>query len=104
MVRVFDESLIAANFEYRPWYMPRDIIAFAPALGMGLSVALGSRANVHELIEMIEVIEPTLVENFQIPGVNGRYVRWIIMLAEPVLTGTSYRMNLFRGARSPNAS
>ena len=39
--------------------MPRDVIAFARTLGLGMSVALGSEFNVAEVLELLEVVEST---------------------------------------------
>lgn len=42
--------------EYRMWYVPSDIMAFADELGMAMAAPLGSRANVCVFFEMLEVI------------------------------------------------
>lgn len=53
-------SLLTPTYdEYRLWYVPPDIISFARELGMAMELPLGSRANVRELFEMIEVIKST---------------------------------------------
>lgn len=59
VVCLWDAFLIAVYQEYWLWYVPRDIIAFVRYLGMEMEVALGSRQNVHELLELVEVIDLT---------------------------------------------
>lgn len=59
VTRVCAALLVAAYAEYRLWYVPPDIIAFARELGMSLAAPLGSRDNVRELSEFLEVIEST---------------------------------------------
>lgn len=49
----------SAYEEYCLWYVPADIISFACVLGMAKAVALGSRAHVREVLEMLDIIEST---------------------------------------------
>lgn len=49
--------LIAAYEQYRLWYVTSDLIAFAGPLDIVMSVVLGLRGNVREVLEMIYVIE-----------------------------------------------
>lgn len=55
---------MAVYEEYRLWYVPPDVIAFAHKLVVGMSVALGSRANVRECFKLFEVIPSTRFEKF----------------------------------------
>lgn len=43
--------------ECRLWYVPTYIIAFGRELGFAMEVSLGSRANVRELLEILDIIE-----------------------------------------------
>lgn len=64
-IRVCPALLIGAHAEYRLFYLPTDIISFARALGMDMEVVLGSRANVCELMKMLEIIESTRLEHLR---------------------------------------
>lgn len=64
VVRVCAAALVVAYAEYRFWYILVDIIVFTRELGMAMAVPFGSRANVRELLEMLEVIEATRSELF----------------------------------------
>lgn len=60
--RVCATTFVAAYEEYRLWYIPLDIIAFARELGMAIADPLGSRANIREVLEMLEIIDVTRFE------------------------------------------
>lgn len=59
VVRVFVAFMLAVYNEYRLSYIPTDFIAFTRELGFALEVALGSRANGREVLELLDVIEAT---------------------------------------------
>jgi hypothetical protein len=63
VVRLCAALLVHVYSEYKLWYLPPDVIAGARKLGMAMSVALGSEANVAELMELLEVIESTRFED-----------------------------------------
>lgn len=48
---------MAVYGEYRLLQVPTDIIAFSHEFGMKMRVALGSRASVRTLLELLEIIE-----------------------------------------------
>lgn len=56
--------LMAAYVKYHLWDVPPDVIACARELGMGMTEVLGSRTNVLELLEFLEIIESSLFEAF----------------------------------------
>lgn len=59
VVRVCAAILVVSYAEKRLWYVAVDIIAFARDLGTAMTAMFGSRANMHEIFEMLEVIEAT---------------------------------------------
>lgn len=64
VLRVCAVPLVAVYAVYRLWHVPPDIIGFARNLVMNMSVALGSRAIVRKVLELMEVIESTRFEAF----------------------------------------
>lgn len=58
-MRVFAALLFSEYDEFTFSYAPPDVIKFARQLGMAMEVALGSRAKVQKLLELLDVIEST---------------------------------------------
>lgn len=85
VVRVCAALLRAVYREHRLWYVPKDIVAFSRERGFSIKVPLRSRANVREVLELLDVIEATdftpLPEQWcdrQLPGIDyhpGRTTR-----------------------------
>lgn len=63
VVRVFNTSLFSSYEEFMLWYVPSDINKLAHQLEMAMEVSLSSRANVCELLELVDVIESTQVSS-----------------------------------------
>lgn len=55
-MHVCDALLFSAYDEFVLWYVPPDVIKFSRQLGMAMEVALESRANVLELLKLLNVI------------------------------------------------
>lgn len=73
------------------WYIALDIIRFARQLGMVMEVALGSRANICEVMEMLDVLESTRFQSLPgawsdrtsrsiqyYPGPTGRWADYVL--------------------------
>lgn len=57
VVRLPCFSLLLALYSiYLFWYVPTDIIAFAREDGFSMEVEMGSRTNLREVLELLEVI------------------------------------------------
>lgn len=59
---VFAALLQAVFSDYRLWYVPTEIIAFARGLGFTMEVPLGS--HVREVFELLDVIQATEFTTF----------------------------------------
>ena len=53
---------MAPYIEYRLWYASSTVIRFAREFIMSMAVPLGSAANIREQLQMLDVIESTLLE------------------------------------------
>lgn len=56
--------IMAAYEQYYLWYVSLDFIAFARRFFMDMAVVLGSRVNVLEPLEMLEIIESISFNTF----------------------------------------
>lgn len=79
-VIVCSGSLVVAYAKYWLYYVPPDIIALSQRMGLDIAVPLGNRANVREVLEMLQVVEAIVsICCKPVFSIVGR-VQWITML------------------------